>query len=316
MSKPLKKAIIVALLGVLCFVGFSYYKGASLFSSVNTYYMMYNDINGLTLSNPVVVNGLAVGKVKNLELQQDGDLNKIKVTIVVENKIQVGDGTTAILQSSDLLGGKMILLDLKPNSEVYPTGRELTALTEKSITEEMEFHSGPVLLNLDSTVVDFKEFSDQEDSIRYENIKRNMKVSSYTINKMLYEAQQNANVVSGNIVSLTDQLDQTQQQLTPLLQKMTDFKDSLNKLDFKSTIKDMKSSATQIKGTMGKMNSNHGTIGAVMTETQLKDSLKVVIANIKLLSEHMDTSSREFMAPFGSKLKKKHAHWSDPRFHK
>jgi len=52
---------------VLLVLGFNFLKGNNLFKKNNYIYAKYQDVQGLSKSNPVVINGLQVGRIENLD---------------------------------------------------------------------------------------------------------------------------------------------------------------------------------------------------------------------------------------------------------
>ncbi len=65
-SKELKAGLI-ALLAIVGFVIlFQFMKGRSLFTTDNIFYAKYDNVEGLTQSSPVSINGLKVGQVDKI----------------------------------------------------------------------------------------------------------------------------------------------------------------------------------------------------------------------------------------------------------
>ena len=59
----------VALVTILAFIYlYNYLKGKDLFTSTASYYVLYNDIGGLTESNPVEISGFKAGVVQSIHL--------------------------------------------------------------------------------------------------------------------------------------------------------------------------------------------------------------------------------------------------------
>ncbi len=309
MSKEIKVGILGLVAAVIIYFGFNYLKGNAMFSTVNTYYMVYKDIGGLTVSNPVVVNGLNVGKVRNLELLQDGKENNILVTINVEDKIEIGDGTTAILKSSDLLGGKMILLKLGPNNEVYPSGDTLRSSTEKSITEELQERATPVLANVDTTISKLRGFIDADDKASFKNIIKNMETTSILVKRMTNESRQNANLLTGNLIELSAQLRDTEKRLGPLIEKMSNFGDSLNTLDFDNTLRMVDNSIQNLDSIVIKLNDDKGTMGKLINDKKLYDQLNVTLTSLDSVLLHFEENPKHFLAPLGKEPNKKSPYW-------
>src|SRR5439155_20394285 len=92
----------------MLYFGFNYLKGVDFFSTTRKYYAIYDNIDQLAISNPVLVNGFAVGRVSNRKLVQ-GRFNHVLVEFEIEADIVLTDSTKAIL-NSELLGVKYVLL--------------------------------------------------------------------------------------------------------------------------------------------------------------------------------------------------------------
>ena len=79
-SKEIKVGLLAIVSITILYLGFNFLKGIDLFKETNNYYALYENIDGLTISNPVVINGLSVGRVSNIEiLQQQG--NKVAASL-------------------------------------------------------------------------------------------------------------------------------------------------------------------------------------------------------------------------------------------
>jgi phospholipid/cholesterol/gamma-HCH transport system substrate-binding protein len=72
-----KKEAKVGLLGIISlavlYLGFNFLKGLDLFSTENEYKVVFNDVNGLQVSNAVTFKGVTVGRVMAMETDQDND---------------------------------------------------------------------------------------------------------------------------------------------------------------------------------------------------------------------------------------------------
>ena len=110
-SKEFKVGLLVAVAAVLLYLGFNFLKGRDFFSSDNTFYTVYDDIDGLTISNQVIINGYAVGRVDKIALLPEQG-NKLMVTLKVKKSITVKEGSIPMLADGGLLGGKQINLVL------------------------------------------------------------------------------------------------------------------------------------------------------------------------------------------------------------
>tara|TARA_R110002124_G_scaffold230911_1_gene396116 strand:- start:370 stop:609 length:240 start_codon:yes stop_codon:yes gene_type:complete len=69
-SKEVKVGIMSIFALAMLYLGFHILKGSDIFSRTYKYYVIYDDIDGLTVSNPVLLNGLTVGRVQSIKLLQ------------------------------------------------------------------------------------------------------------------------------------------------------------------------------------------------------------------------------------------------------
>lgn len=88
----------------------------------NEYVAFYNTVKGLQSSSPVMVRGVRVGKIKDVQIQPDG---LVKVTLLLHSDMQLPDSTKAVLASSGLLGDKSIALVYGNNKNYMQPGDTL-----------------------------------------------------------------------------------------------------------------------------------------------------------------------------------------------
>ena len=74
-SREVKTAVL-AIGSILLFIfGYSFLKGTNLLDKDRTFYVTYDNVQGLAKASPVTINGLMVGKVKDIVfLNQKGKL--------------------------------------------------------------------------------------------------------------------------------------------------------------------------------------------------------------------------------------------------
>ena len=116
-------SVIVAIL-ILIF-GIDYLKGINLFRPANYYVAYYDNVDELTVSSPVLINGYKVGQVRevNFNYKKPG---KVEVVMALDKNLQLPEGTVADLGTT-LLSGARIELTMGTGSAMIPTGGEVAA---------------------------------------------------------------------------------------------------------------------------------------------------------------------------------------------
>lgn len=111
-SNESKVGIFAAISITILILGYNYLKGRDLFTRTKTYYAVFNTVDGLIASNPVLINGYRIGQVSNVQLLTNDSL-KLLVEIEVQSTINVPLNSTIKVFSSDFFGSKSVELVLE-----------------------------------------------------------------------------------------------------------------------------------------------------------------------------------------------------------
>jgi phospholipid/cholesterol/gamma-HCH transport system substrate-binding protein len=93
-SKEVKVGLFMTISIVLLYFGFNFLKGIDFFSSDHKYYAIFKNVDRLSESNQVFLNGLAVGRVSDLIIEQRKD--RVLVELSIDSKIQITESSIAI----------------------------------------------------------------------------------------------------------------------------------------------------------------------------------------------------------------------------
>src|ERR1044071_330962 len=141
-SKEARIGLLVAISLLIFFAGFYFLKGANLFSGENEYYVYYDDVQGLQPSASVQVKGLSIGRVSKIELNGGG---KVKVILAVSKKIKVLQGSSAKLTTADLLGTKVIRLDIGGGPQELEDEATLPGAVEGGMLDNISVEITPLI---------------------------------------------------------------------------------------------------------------------------------------------------------------------------
>src|SRR5690606_30944472 len=108
-TREVKTAVLV-IGSILLFIwGYSFLKGRDLFNSYKTFYVIYDDVEGLSPSAPVTLNGLTIGQVTGITFVEN-TTGKLKIEMQVKTDFPISKTSYATLYEPGLLGGKQIAI--------------------------------------------------------------------------------------------------------------------------------------------------------------------------------------------------------------
>ena len=117
---------LTVIIAIALFVwGLNYLKGINLLKQARRDYVVYNQIDGLVTSAPVMLDGFQVGLVKSIDYQYNSP-GHILVELNLEKQLNLPAGTKAVLEPA-LVGNPNISLILGPGPQLLAVGDTLTA---------------------------------------------------------------------------------------------------------------------------------------------------------------------------------------------
>lgn len=304
----------VGLLGIISlavlYLGFSYLKGLDVFSTENTYNVVFKDAQGLKNSNSVTYKGVNVGRVLSIKTDQEND--QVKVVLSVKKFIKITDQTTALLVDDGLIGGKLIKLEVGAG-EFLPEGGLLKGDIELGLADAAIKQITPALNNIDSLVVNLNTIVKQFDQTGYA-LKTMLASANKTTDGLnglvannsanLAKVINNAEMLTKNLNTLSLNLDT---QVSPILKNADDFTAKLNTLELEKTVNDLNSSIGGLQTILADVNNGKGTLGKLTSDDSLYLNLDNTAASLEALLSDMKSNPKRYVhfSLFGGKNKEK-----------
>ncbi len=310
MSKEFKVGILVVSGLVILYFGFNFLKGQDLFSNEYKYHVIYDNVSGLTKSNPVKLNGLTVGRVEGVKIEKVGDKWKNKVVISVSNEVEIGDATVSHLKSSGPLSGMEIDLVLKQNTIIFEGGEEIKGTVDGGITALLEQKAFPMMENVASVLSSTDGLISSVDSILVGKMVGDLAITMHNLKVTTGGLDKKINAISGNLLTLSKNMNAlsgtlnklASEEVKPLISKFNGIADTLNQLDVKQTMAVLNETVASLNTTLSSINSGQGTLGQLATNKDVFDNLNKTLQNISILTQNLNNHPKHFLGPLGKKV--------------
>lgn len=297
LTKEIKIAL-VAIVGILImYFGINFLKGMNLFSTNNTYFITFDDIQGLGASTPIYADGYKVGTVDGLEYdyKENGPI-KVKVDIIKDLRIPQGSKAEIV---KDLMGNLQVnlLLANNPRERVEPGGIIPGAVNggmmDKAailvpVVEKMLPKLDSILTSVNALLADPALAASLHN---VETITSNLTVSTRELNTLMAGLNKQ---VPGMIGKANGVLDNTNR-LTA----------NLASLDVQGTLNKVNQTLESAHQFTEKLNSNQGSLGLLMNDTKLYDNLTSTMSHADSLVIDLKAHPKRYVhfSVFGRKDK-------------
>ena len=281
---------IVAL--VLLFLGINFLKGMSLFSSQNTYYILFTNAKGLNKSSTVFADGYNVGIVSDIHYDY-AHPGQVVVEIATDKSLRIPRGSSAMLDEA-MLGGCTLNMLLTTNltDSYHPgdtiIGTESNGLMSKAaeIIPQLE----QVVSKVDTLIASLNRLAAdpnlpqilQNAELVTENLNKSSIQLNHLLSKDIPEMTKTFNTAGENVCILTDKL---------------------TKIDLQATMDSVNNITASVHTMIEQMQSPEGTLGLFMKDRALYDNLNSTVQSADSLVTDLKANPKRYVhfSVFGKK---------------
>jgi phospholipid/cholesterol/gamma-HCH transport system substrate-binding protein len=304
--KDIKVGILVLSALVVLYFGIDFLKGSDVFHPARSFFVYYKNVDGLTASNPVMLNGFQVGLVKRIEILQ-GEARPVRVELEINKSIVVRRSGQALLSNNGLLGGKMIVLDPGTGTEIVE-GDTLRAAVAPGFSTMLEDKAQPMVNQVSHLVktVDTLVSSFQPTAARLGETLQSVRRLSDASTGVVTDSRKEIHEITGNLQRLSASLLEAEKQLKKILEKTNTIGDSLSRADVAGAIHSLHRSTDQLNQTLAGINQGQGSLGKLLKSDSLYQNLNASAASLDALLEDMKANPKRYVhfSVFGQKDKK------------
>lgn len=268
-SKEVKIAVSVLIGAAVLLWGINYLKGVNLLKPTNYYYVRLNNVEGLMLSAPVTIDGFKVGIVHEMNYDY-AHPGQIDLLLNLDKSLRIPTGSVAYLVT-DMLGTATIDLRLNKYVSTYCHRGDTIASAKESglmdmLTDNILPSFAQIMPKLDSIVTGVQTLvadpALKASVKRLDAITANLEETSVALNRVMKNqvptVLTDINTVVGNLNQVAVDLQQS-----PL----------------KSTIENVNTTVVNLKEVTEKMKSTDNTLGLLMNDRLLYDTVTKTIVH-------------------------------------
>jgi phospholipid/cholesterol/gamma-HCH transport system substrate-binding protein len=281
-SRENKTAILV-IASILLFIwGYSFLKGKDLFSNYKTFYVQYDNVEGLAISAPITLNGLVIGKVSNIKVQNE--TGKLIVELLVKSDFPISKSSKVNIYEPGLIGGKQI--QVIPNladktlaiSGDFLIGNQIPGLTDL-VSEKL----APIQEKLDKVLLNADKLITGINNVLDKNGQENLKKTLTELNETMAQFHKASSSINSILDDNKGKIGGMVSNFNKVSSDFSKISDSLNKADLGKTVKNLQKTLATVDGIMVNLQSGKGTMGKLLTDDVLYINLSKTSKELELL---------------------------------
>jgi len=306
LSLEVKTALLVILGIIFFFFGFSYLKGNNVLDSSRTYYAEYSNVEGLTASTPVTINGLNVGKVTDISFKEDNS-GKIMVTLRVDTDFKFSKNSIAQIYDNGLIGGKALaILPAFDSAEEAQNGDHLKSATKAGLTDLMQQKLTPLQEKIEGVMVSADSLLVNLNSVLDNETKQNLKSGIAGLSETMSNFKKTSKVLDDMLVTNKLKIDTTLDNVENASGNFASITSDLEKVDVAKTVTELQATLNKFNSVLASVDNGEGSIGKLLKDEGLYNNLEGASKQMEQLLEDMKLNPKRYVhfSLFGKKAKR------------
>ena len=297
----------LAVLGIMMSVfSYNYLKGINLFDKNRKFIVKYEKVDGLSVSNPVTMNGFKIGKVQKINFNSK-NTRELLVDIIIDNDVIFPKTSLAELYETGLIGGKAIAIipDYKNDSTIAIDGDYLKGVIKPGLTELVNQILPQVQLQIEAVMKNAEIVLQNINTLFDDETKKELKSSIEDFSNLTSSLSETSDEISKLITDNSENLTNSLSDFRSASNNIKSITDSLNSDDIKSITINLNSLVNNLNTITASLTNSEGTAGKLINDKSIYDNLENATNQLNRLIEDIKLNPSRYInfSVFGKKNK-------------
>lgn len=295
-TKEFKIGLFTVVVLTASFFIINYLRGEDIFNREIELFSTYENVEGLVASAPVYIKGYKAGKVTDVSYMPE--TAKFKVLCSVKKEFQIPDDSRMTIYSVDIMGGKGVRIDLGESSVPAADGSFLLPGFEAGLMDGLAAGITPLLdkvtSTLDSlnlTVAGVNRILTEENAASVSRTLAHLESTMKDVNDIVGVVDDRSAELDSfmlSLASLSDKLVAVAASADTTLVGVNEFVSVLNGSDISGLV-------SSFKALLESMNDPDGTIGKLLTDDSVYDSVDALLNNVDTLVRKIEENPKKYI---------------------
>ena len=297
MKREIKVGIFAVLMLVLGWGVVRYLKGASIFSTSNTYYAYYAQAGGIQPASHVMINGVKVGVVDDVVLNED-PTKGVEVTMSIDKRFNIPADSKAKIFTDGLMGGKAIEIVYGTSAEIIPDDGTISAETSADLFEMAGSELGDLKIKLTTVMDGLATTLDGVNKLLAENtetltsIINNVDGVTGSVDAMLSKEKAHLEEALASLTLFSKSLGDNAGEVDQIIDNLSAFSGQLAEANL---IAEVEKVVGELNSVLATVNNESGSVGKLLKDAELYDNLTAASNNLSALLEDLKANPGRYL---------------------
>ena len=277
----------LAIIGIMMSVfSYNYLKGINLFDKSRKFTISYEKVDGLSISNPVTMNGFKIGKVQKINFNPD-NTRELLVDILIDNDVVFPKTSVAELYETGLIGGKAIAIipDYENDSTIAFDGDQLKGVIKPGLTELVNQILPQVQLQIEAVMKNAEIVFKNINTLFDEDTKQELRSSIEDFSNLTKSLSETSNEISSLITNNSDNISFAISDFKKASNNIKSISESISSKEVSEISSNLNTLVNNLNSISKSLKDSEGTVGQLINDKSIYNNLENATEKLNILIE-------------------------------
>ena len=297
----------LAIIGIMMSVfSYNYLKGINLFDKSRKFTISYEKVDGLSISNPVTMNGFKIGKVQKINFNPN-NTRELLVDILIDNDVVFPKTSVAELYETGLIGGKAIAIipDYENDSTIAFDGDQLKGVIKPGLTELVNQILPQVQLQIEAVMKNAEIVFKNINTLFDEDTKQELRSSIEDFSNLTKSLSETSNEISSLITNNSDNISFAISDFKKASNNIKSISESISSKEVSEISSNLNTLVNNLNSISKSLKDSEGTVGRLINDKSIYNNLENATEKLNILIEDIKLNPDRYInfSVFGRKNK-------------
>lgn len=288
--------LFVLLTLIATFAVINFLRGEDIFNRSSSYYVVYDQVDGLTVTGPVYLRGYKVGMVE--DIAYNPQQNNFEVELKVKSQFEIPVNSTAEVYSADIMGARAVRINIGDSEQILESGDTLASAIQPDMISTVMGQIEPLKEQAIELMATMNRTLESVDKLLDSTSRAEIQSSLKHLNRTLANAASLSRTLDNispelveivkNLEILSKGLGESTDEIKGSLENVNAITSSLSKAELDKTIESLRNLSE-------KLQDPNGSVGKLLSTDSLHNAVNTLINDVDKLVKGISENPKKYI---------------------
>lgn len=288
--------LFVLLTLIATFAVINFLRGEDIFNRSSSYYVVYDQVDGLTVTGPVYLRGYKVGMVE--DIAYNPQQNNFEVELKVKSQFEIPVNSTAEVYSADIMGARAVRINIGDSEQILESGDTLASAIQPDMISTVMGQIEPLKEQAIELMATMNRTLESVDKLLDSTSRAEIQSSLKHLNRTLANAASLSRTLDNispelveivkNLEVLSKGLGESTDEIKGSLENVNAITSSLSKAELDKTIESLRNLSE-------KLQDPNGSVGKLLSTDSLHNAVNTLINDVDKLVKGISENPKKYI---------------------